>query len=291
MIRPETSWDALRRPGKASNFFEFGVAPRFDPAGPEFRAENALLLAELCRVIYRHGPREREGARPPFRAEYVARAGMRETRFFDGGAARAALVEPDDGAESAFEVLVFRGTLGRRAILADLDARVDRWPAGGRVHSGFRRALDSIAGEIETALAGRSQPVFFTGHSLGAALATLAAGLLPAAAVYTFGSPRAGDAEFGRSLGATPVYRIVNGADVFTRVPPPGWPYGFRHVGTRIVLSCRGFRPSRRPTDPPVALADHAPVNYVANLERLVRGDPVQVRVPDEEDRSEEEHA
>jgi triacylglycerol lipase len=66
-------------------------------------------------------------------------------------------------------------------------------------------------------------PLFITGHSLGGALATVAAKKLanPAgiAACYTFGSPRVGDEEWISSI-KTPIYRIVNAADCVTMLPP-----------------------------------------------------------------------
>ncbi len=64
--------------------------------------------------------------------------------------------------------------------------------------------LDGLCGD-------GSRRVWFTGHSLGGALATLAAGRYERAPeVYTFGAPRVGDGEHVKSLD-TPVYRFVNG--------------------------------------------------------------------------------
>jgi hypothetical protein len=86
-------------------------------------------------------------------------------------------------------------------------------------------------------------PIFITGHSLGAALATLAAArcLRDVAlkncqplALYTFGSPRVGDKVFGTDLKGMFHCRIVNDEDIVTTVPPtvsiPGLP-AYQHVG------------------------------------------------------------
>ena len=74
-----------------------------------------------------------------------------------------------------------------------------------------------------------------TGHSLGAALATVAANLLCAdqpgglgiRGLYTYGSPRVGDNGFGRRI-TVPVYRFRNNTDLVTHVPLG---LVFHHVG------------------------------------------------------------
>ena len=69
----------------------------------------------------------------------------------------------------------------------------------------------------------KDKPLFITGHSLGGALATIAAKKLSheggIAACYTFGSPRVGDEEWIADI-KTPVYRLVNAADCVTMLPP-----------------------------------------------------------------------
>jgi hypothetical protein len=86
--------------------------------------------------------------------------------------------------------------------------------------------------------------VVFTGHSLGAAVATLAAADWQAsqpgraAELVTFGSPRVGDGVFAAGLGPLPTVRHVHCADVVTRVPPS-------HFGRDEVADIlEGFVPS-----------------------------------------------
>jgi triacylglycerol lipase len=107
------------------------------------------------------------------------------------------------------------------------------------VHSGFLEALNEIWPALEAELQrlpGRK--VWFCGHSLGGALATLAADrFAETRGVCTFGCPLVGDAAFaegyiarldGRSL------RYVNHRDIVTRVPPSLFRYTHVDAGRFI---------------------------------------------------------
>lgn len=71
----------------------------------------------------------------------------------------------------------------------------------------------------------KEKPLFITGHSLGGALATIAAKKLThkggIASCYTFGSPRVGNVDWAVGI-KTPVYRVVNAVDPVTMMPPSG---------------------------------------------------------------------
>src|SRR5215213_1094973 len=140
-----------------------------------------------------------------------------------------------------FVIVAFRGTQVfrpgtdhlkvLREVLPDLgaDAKfcLEDVEGGGCVHSGFRSALDEIWTPLVACLQHlvKERPkrtFWFTGHSLGAALATLAAARYPGVrGLYTFGSPLVGDAEFAKRL-KVPAYRFVNNNDLVTQVPPLG---------------------------------------------------------------------
>jgi len=102
----------------------------------------------------------------------------------------------------------------------------------GKVHGGFYRDFDGLRTTIESSLyqirqelGDYSVPVFFTGHSLGGALATIATReLMPNdyAACYTYGAPRVGDYTYFEFV-KTPIYRVVNSSDIVPRVPPGAW--------------------------------------------------------------------
>lgn len=131
---------------------------------------------------------------------------------------------------NAFVVLAFRGTESTSwgDIKTDLKAKLSPCRTKGRVHSGFQRAFYAVERQVCDALAAKelaNLPLFITGHSLGGALATVAAKLITHsggnAACYTFGSPRVADDEWLMQM-KTPVYRVVNAADGVTLVPFKG---------------------------------------------------------------------
>jgi len=137
-----------------------------------------------------------------------------------------------------YAVLAFRGTevTKRKDVLTDAKAKriVD---IEGRVHGGFRAAYDSVKQKIEKSLLGMDNiPLYITGHSLGAALATVATQELEnnpgirgrIAACYTFGSPRVGNTQYDKNFKA-PIYRMVNTTDIVTVVPL--LVMGYVHIG------------------------------------------------------------
>ncbi len=135
-------------------------------------------------------------------------------------------------------VLAFRGTELTRLQDLKTDAMVVKIPTiEGRVHGGFHRAYESVAGRIVESLERAGDlPVYLTGHSLGAALATVATQSLERdrrftdriAACYTFGSPRVGNDQFDREF-KSPIYRVINNTDIITVIPLLAM--GYIHIG------------------------------------------------------------
>lgn len=125
-------------------------------------------------------------------------------------------------------ILAFRGTEATsiKDIKSDAKAKTTACETGGKIHTGFKEAFDHVRFDIEKKLNEdklQNKPLFITGHSLGGALATIAAKKLThkggLAACYTFGSPRVGDEEWIGNI-KTPIYRLVNAADCVTMLPP-----------------------------------------------------------------------
>ena len=108
-----------------------------------------------------------------------------------------------------------------------------QYGVSGRVHQGFATVLDVEWSEILNTIElfwRPGQKVWTSGHSLGAALATLTAARLvdegfDVAPLYTHASPRVGDNEFANALYAglgEKHFRFVHGLDLIPHLPPAG---------------------------------------------------------------------
>jgi triacylglycerol lipase len=125
-------------------------------------------------------------------------------------------------------------------IQADANAAMAVVGTLGRVHSGFNQEVDDLWPTLKKVLKSNTQPVWFCGHSLGAAMATICAFRCATEAIatdlqelHTFGSPRVGCSRWIRHAPANH-YRWVHNNDVVTRVPTR-W-MGYRHCGQEIYL-------------------------------------------------------
>jgi len=129
------------------------------------------------------------------------------------------------------------------------------------LHGGFQAAVATVWPKIKAVIENppaSEHAVFFTGHSLGGALAIIAAeraareSSVPATAVYTFGSPRTGGQAFfdnyTPALGNV-TFRFVHGTDIVATVPP-SLAGRFRHVGRVIQCPTDGRFDDRPPTAP-----------------------------------------
>jgi hypothetical protein len=235
------------------------VAP-FDAAARGVSAVNAWWLADAALLSYWDA-----GVAA---ARFREQAGL-ESEFFTNGGTQAYVAWNDSAV-----IVAFRGTQpdSRADIWSDVKFVPVSWANGGRVHDGFATALDDVWNAIDARLqALPRRTVWFSGHSLGAALATLAADRFAAeAGVYTLGSPRVGDPDFvggfnarhaGRSI------RSVNNHDVVTHVPPSGWNFG--HVDAEQHFDADG-----RPAAIDVRGADvvAASAHHFARIGEIVSG-------------------
>ena len=194
--------------------------------------------------------------------------------------------------EKQLAVLAFRGTDkdDPTDLSDDFNAWPEKWQGGGNVHTGFADALLEIWDQVNPALRkAKGYKLLFTGHSLGAAVATLAASLQAPTSLYTFGSPRVGDTSFMNLLLGNKIdnHRYVDCSDLVARVPPKNV-LGYEHFGDPYYIDWHRAIQQRAEGDPYIdqdqddaeddylvryswrigdvalrPLADHAPVNYV----------------------------
>ena len=146
----------------------------------------------------------------------------------------------------------FRGTADLKEWIADIDAIPDdyRTISGfGQVHSGFQDVYQLVRNNIATNLAAAvasCDQILITGHSLGAALAVLAAPdiaqNMPPNTIeprlITFAGPRVGVSDFAEKFNAAieSCFRVVNFLDIVPLLPPA--PYV--HVGAQISVDSGG---------------------------------------------------
>jgi len=212
------------------HYFQDASRHRFRHDATDFELVNAWWLAEAALVAYG----DRKLATEVFEAAGLQLEGDQPLR---GASTECYVAHCNE-----FVIVAFRGTqvfrLGAdrnlevlrsalRDVVADAKFCLEDVQGGGCVHSGFKSALDEVwdplLARLQKLAKERPQRTFwFTGHSLGAALATLAAARYPSVrGLYTFGSPLVGDAEFAKRL-KVPAYRFVNNNDCVTKIPPVG---------------------------------------------------------------------
>ncbi|MFE4667478.1 lipase family protein [Streptomyces sp. NPDC056716] len=195
-------------------------------------------------------------------------------------------------------VVGFRGTEVTQIRDWLTDVNTPPVPGPGRkgfVHFGFHQALQSVYPQLRDTvleLRDRGQSIWFTGHSLGAALAMLAAARLYfeeprllADGVYTYGQPRTCErllADAHNKAFADRCHRFVNNNDIVPQLPPePVYTHvaalryfdadGKLHDALPLLATLRdrakgvGNDPFAPETD---AIKDHHLANYLAALEK-----------------------
>ncbi len=193
--------------------------------------QKSLLFAELSRLAY---------ASPERVEKIVYEAGLDQCTFI----AR-------DGAEAyvfgnRFDcMIVCRGTEPNQ--WNDIEADANAWTVVsevGRVHSGFHTEVNELWPLLEQQIKEDQRPMWFSGHSLGGAMAAVCAvrckiSPIPSnpQAIFSYGAPRVGDRSYTSFLKVKH-YRWVNNNDIVPRVPPR-W-LGYRHMGQEIYINRNG---------------------------------------------------
>src|SRR5262245_9159312 len=196
---------------------------------------NAQFLAVAAGLAYKP---EAEGAEA-----FKSQLGL-DARLFSVGNTQAYVAANDDHI-----VVAFRGTESPAKIeglkdwlltdaanmliqpAGDLGTDFAAAGVGARWHEGFMKAVGSIWDPVLEAVQAErkksDRPVWITGHSLGGALALLAAWrfkrkVVPIHQIYTFGAPMVGNSETADAIDrelADRVFRYVNDQDPVPKLP------------------------------------------------------------------------
>jgi triacylglycerol lipase len=309
---PTPEIDHLVPPDVARAYFDFSGDVPFEPHSSDFSLVNAVWLMEASFAAYSDANR---------RANLSQLGPQWQATFKEEENTRCLVLE---GPEAI--LLAFRGTRVEGFIdpitrfrfvntnLQDMITNFDFLPvdlgSSRKVHRGFLNAMgrvyDDVERVVEQSLRGApGRKIWCTGHSLGAALATLAADRLhtkiPVQGLYTFGSPRVGNEEFCATFPVANVCRFVDHLDLVPKVPPkPTYEHlgrlkyltrdgrlqdteeqhgffdqlqdGFAFVRQTVDVGLRKSRIKDMTTWPvPVeSLVDHAPVYYANKIWNLL---------------------
>jgi hypothetical protein len=243
----------------------------FEAAAAGVSRVNAWWLAEAALLAYW----------PPAVATARFRSAGMETDFIEQSGVQCFVsVAP------AFVIVSFRGTEvdDFQDVLDDARFALVRWNENGaKVHHGFREAFERVETRLADTLAsiGAERTIWFSGHSLGGALAVLAADRFGHAnGILSIGSPRVGNAAFATTFATrfgTVTARYVSNRDLVTRVPPRRL-FGYEHVGELRQIDPNGdvsgtappalalperIRDLARTQD---ALLDHMPRGYSVDI-------------------------
>lgn len=189
-------------------------------------------------------------------------------------------------------IVAFRGTDAGE--IDDWRTNLQHTPgsgAFGRAHSGYLAAVELLWPRLTASIEGmrdNQQTLLMTGHSMGGALAVVAAakfaaeGAIPVAGLYTFGQPAVAEAAFERELARRVegrYFRFVNSSDMVPglHVDPVFAPGGQQlfidrggriHAGTPLMqmLSTRLLTTVLEPDTRRAEVDDHGIGEYVRAL-------------------------
>lgn len=196
-------------------------------------SEQSAFFARLSNVAYK----------PPTEAMQIFKKMNFTSTFYENGGSEAYVIENDNDI-----IVICRGTEPKEwaDIQADLTIdRVNSRAGVGQVHRGFRNYTDKLWEQIKNHILDTEKTLWLTGHSLGAAMATLMARrfvLSPidreVEALFTFGSPRVGNRSYINFFNEKLTHhRWVNDGDIVTKVPFSPW---YFHCGTMHHIDAKG---------------------------------------------------
>lgn len=198
-------------------------------------SEQSALFAKLSNQAYQD---------PNIAPKLFKKLGFKTTTYYSHKGSNVYVTQNDTDV-----VVVCRGTEVKEWNDVRADLSINLYPSRGgvgKVHRGFRTYTDYVWEMVRDDLNKvQNKTVWLTGHSLGAAMATLMArrcvlqGDLPTPeALFTYGSPRVGNRTYINEFNTKLTHhRWVNDGDIVTKVPFVPWYY---HCGTMHHIAKNG---------------------------------------------------
>lgn len=208
----------------------------FNPNTRNYSLENAYWLSRASQLAYENESKISQG---------IQAWGFNDFKYYEH---KKLDTQAFIAGNQEMLMLAFRGTASLKDWMTDINIDLINGP-GGKVHEGFSMAISSVWRDILSFIRNerKGRALWITGHSLGAALATLAVAKLrlekdePVNGLYTFGQPRTGDREFQKNFDAdfvSQTFRFVNNNDIVARIPFRSMHYS--HVGTFKYIDEKG---------------------------------------------------
>jgi len=267
------------------NIFVFNyIGAKMKPIQSLTLGEKSLLFAKLSQIAYYNVNEAKKQAKA---------LGFGTIEFYnrDGAQAYRFMNKHD-------LVIACRGTEPTEFgdIKADLNALPVLAETVSRVHKGFKKEVDDLWPMVEEDInrkVNQDKALWFCGHSLGGAMATILASrcwycqeLGDPIELFTYGSPRVGWKGYCETIKVEH-HRWVNNNDIVTTVPPRL--LGYRHHGTEHYLNSWGnvrnasgwqkFKDKWRGFISGILqgkidnFSDHSIDLYIEYLERYAKGD------------------
>lgn len=250
-----------------------------------FDPDLAVELGRLCLQSYQMLADFEDGTTFTLPPPYTLQAQYLTPEAYPGEHFARAVPIAFVATDGAAIFVVFRGTKTIPEWISDATFTQVPYPPvgdGGRTETGFTDVYDTIGGAIvdevnRLAASSAYTMLYVTGHSLGAALATLAAPDLARATrftapvLYNFASPRVGDPAFAALVDDLPTsWRVANTNDEVPKLPPAvavvfndSRPelFFYEHIDSEYAVTFG--TPIRSLED---VVEDHAMCNYYATL-------------------------
>lgn len=237
-----------------------GVVVAFAGTSSMANVRTDLRLAQTVLLPRRRGPIGKAFLGAPVKQVVRVHAGFYDAYRGDGfrEVLLSRVLRKLDGAEASEAI--------------ELSERSKRSQGSDRAPSDARQHRVTRSGEVP-------RRVLITGHSLGGALATLAARdvaeLRPDADVrlYTFGSPRVGNRAFAAEVArlVPHTYAVINVRDPVPRVPKG---LSYKRSGDRVIFLSNGdmaVNAERRDSSGFTSVSHHLLINYRASFANLLK--------------------